>query len=114
MPNELLCEGSVSVSMSGSGDRTVLVVKNGTTVRFWANTADLEEVLNGDTLQLSAYGAFCKLEGEEGQVAVEYALDGESTLKCAFPIERLRNAIEKVRTRIVEDLDTSSVRVEQD
>ncbi|HWD40657.1 MAG TPA: hypothetical protein VG944_17545 [Fimbriimonas sp.] len=102
----LLCDEGIHVSVSGHGARTLLFVKDGTAIRFWADTEEVERVLNGDSLSLSAFGGSCKLQREGKRTRLEFDPDEGSRCVCKFSSEELAHALEDVRrTQEHQDVD---------
>jgi|GEM_PF-2801623 len=97
MAERVLCDEGLRVSVSGSGDRALVVVHDGTALRLWADTAELEAVLAGEPIQLSALGGYVQIEAENGTVRLEFGLQGEGRRTCTFPKERFAEALAMVR-----------------
>ena len=87
-------------SSSGStavAPRALLVIADGETLRFWTPTADLEAVLRGDPLQISAGGGFCRIEAEGGTVRVEYGVPSARPKRCAVPADEFARLLDRLR-----------------
>jgi hypothetical protein len=97
MAERVLCDEQLRVSLDGGGERTLLSIRDGTTIRFWADTAAMEEVLLGMPIQLSAYGGFCAMEVFSETVRLEFGLDGKGRKHCTFPVQELEDALIWVR-----------------
>ncbi len=100
MAERLLCDDGARVTLGGSGDRLVLAVRGEASVRFRADRDDLDEAIEACTpLQLSAHGAFCRLQVNGERVHLDFS-DGESGRRsCDFPLSDLVGAIEMVRAQ---------------
>ena len=98
MPYQVLCAGDPKVMVDGGGERTLVVVEDGNAMRFWASTSDLEAVLRGDPLQLSAYGGFCRFERAGEEVRMEFGLTDRARKRCAFPAAAMADALIWVRS----------------
>jgi hypothetical protein len=97
MAERLLCDGVLSMRIDGAGDRTLVVVKDGTVVRFWADTSELEGVLSHIPIQLSAHEGSCLLRLNGQDVEVTLAVTGAPPKSCSFPASDLREALAQVR-----------------
>ena len=97
MTPHVLCDGEVQLRIDGGGPRALLVITDGETLRFWTPTADLEAVLRGDPLQISAGGGFCRLEAEDGTVRVEYGIPSAKPKRCALPAEGFAGLLDRLR-----------------
>jgi hypothetical protein len=84
--------------MDGGGERTLLSVKDGATIRFWSDTRQMEQILGGGALQLSAFGGFCTLEVSGDRVELTFSVEGFGTKRCAFSTSEFRDSIAWVRT----------------
>ncbi|RYG47023.1 hypothetical protein EON79_08545 [bacterium] len=98
MAERILCDKGIKVSVDGGGERTLLAIRDGSTLRFWTDTAALEEVLKGTAAQLSAHGGYCAIEVEGDRARLEFGLDGEGRKSCAFPARDLAEALAWVRS----------------
>jgi hypothetical protein len=97
MAERLLCDRSLRVSIDGGGSRTLLVVADGSTVRFWLPTAQAEGVLRGSPIQVSASGAYCGLERVEDRVQLEFGLATKGGKRCEIPAAEFADALAWVR-----------------
>lgn len=103
-----LCEGPpLDVSISGKGDRTLVVVTDSVAVRFWASTSDLEDLLRGGSAQFSALEGFCKFDVRGGAVSVEFQVHGGPRKTCRFDAGDLERALEAVRQDAERDLPSN-------
>lgn len=98
MGERLICEGSLRVAMDGGGDRTLLVVTDDRSVRFWTDTSIVDGVFDGEIVQLSAVGGYCALEIFEGEARVEFGIPGHERKRCRFPATELADALAWVRS----------------
>ena len=113
MPEIVLCEGNPRIAIDGVGDRTLLVIKDGTSVRFWMETDRLTEALAGDALQVSAEDGYLHIEGGGEVVHFEFRLRGESPERCEIPKREVEAAIEVVRTQVLWHVENPRVQVEE-
>jgi hypothetical protein len=97
MAEHLLCDEGLRVLIDGAGDRTLLVVKNGTSMRFWTETAYLEEALSEGSIQLSAFGGYCRIDISDGCARMEFKVDGAPRKSCSFPVQDLADALATIR-----------------
>jgi hypothetical protein len=97
MAERILCDSGISIRLDGAGDRTLVVVKNGVVARFWADTAELEGVLEGFPVQLSALEGSCMFQLQDEAVQVTYSVKGSGSRTCTFPATELREALNCVR-----------------
>jgi hypothetical protein len=89
VPETLLCDRNPRLSIGGFGDRALLAVRDGASVRFWMDTDLLEAALEGEPIQLSALEGFLHIEVREAWTHLEYALSGQAKRACVFPAVRL-------------------------
>lgn len=98
MPERVLCEGDLRISIDGGGERTLLVVTDSISVRFWTDTALLEAALCGDPVQLSTHGSFCQIDVKNGQALLVFGVPNHGPRRCEFPAQRLSDALSWVRS----------------
>lgn len=98
MPERVLCQCDLRVSVDGGGERTLVSISDGTTIRFWNDTAALERILQGETVQISAQGGYCRIEPHGDEIRLEFAADGYGRKRCAFPTVDFADALAWVRS----------------
>lgn len=98
MSERVLCDDGLRVTVDGGGERTLVAVRDGASIRFWADTAIMERVLGGEPVQLSAHGGYCGLEAKGGRVRLEFGIDGMGRKSCDFPAGDLAEALAMVRS----------------
>ncbi|AIE84284.1 hypothetical protein [Fimbriimonas ginsengisoli] len=114
MAERILCDEGVRVSVSGAGERVLVAVTGGTTVRFWTAVGDLEDALSqGTPLQLSVLGGYCKLEIRDDCIHLDFAVDGSGRKTCTFPVKDLTDALDMVRNQRPEGIEFDSLTVEE-
>jgi hypothetical protein len=91
-----LCSGPVEVILMGAGEDMILNVKDGSEVCYRVKTSWLEEVLSGETIQISGHGRHCKLQPNGSVVRFSYSADGHHH-SCEMSAEELRNALTKIK-----------------
>ena len=98
MAERVLCDEGIHVSMDGGGERTLIALRNGASMRFWADTAAVEEALRGEPVQISAYGGYCAIEVEGDVARLDFGLDGHGRKSCELPEARAGRRAGVVRT----------------
>jgi hypothetical protein len=86
MRHIVLCDGPVKVELEAHGPRAILSVTNSETVRFSVSRANLQAVVDGETIQISHRGIFCKLNRQGDIIRVVFAwkaMHEYSTCKAA-------------------------------
>jgi hypothetical protein len=91
-----LCSGPVEVILMGAGEDMILNVKDGSDVCYRVKTSWLEEVLSGETVQISGHGRHCKLQPNGSVVKLSYSADGRFH-SCEMSIEELREALSEIK-----------------
>jgi hypothetical protein len=115
MPERVLCNDGLSVTVGGAGSRTLIEVKGVVTARFWCDTTVLEETLEGMPVQLSSFEGFCFIECDKGQIRLEFQTRGSGKHMCRFPCAEFADALKMVRETDLLDGDfllTSEMAVE--
>lgn len=83
--------------MSGSGDRTLLAVFDGSTVRFWADTETIAKRLANTPVRLDAFGSECLLQPGGEWIEVAFKREYEPVLVCRFPRRNLEEGLLELR-----------------
>lgn len=99
MAARTLCGESLRVALDGGGDRTLVLLTNGTEVGFWVDTAILEEAVEGGLVQLSAHEGYCTFEIEGDEVRVTYGVPGSGRHACQLATPDFAEALADVRRR---------------
>jgi hypothetical protein len=102
MRQVVLCDGPIKVEIEAIGSRFVLSVTNDETIRFAVARAHLEQVLQGETIQISHRGVFCKLTrfGENIQVVFAWKTRHELSTCPVAELEALLNDPEGERDKV--------------
>ena len=76
MDKVILSAGPIKVSIERNSHDASLVMDHGQELRFLLSRGVLTAVVNGETVQFSHRGIFCKLAREDDQVNATYAWNG--------------------------------------
>jgi len=69
----MLCDGPVTVQIEARGNGAVLKMTNEEHVEFSLAKRNLDAVLDGETIQISRAGIFCRLTRREDGIHVSFA-----------------------------------------
>lgn len=61
MNSIVLCEGPVRVELHVDGSRVMLTLENSEQVGFSLSRSNIQAILDGETIQVSHKGIFCKM-----------------------------------------------------
>ncbi|MGV3618860.1 MAG: hypothetical protein ACO1SV_26340 [Fimbriimonas sp.] len=101
MAEHLLCDDSIRVSIDGHGERTLIALRDGASIRFWIDTVHLEEILEGGVVQISAHGGHLTIDVEGDQVRIDFEIVGVRRKSCVFSRQSLVAAVATVRSHEV-------------
>ncbi|RYG21118.1 hypothetical protein EON82_19370 [bacterium] len=97
MPERILCEEGLRVSLEADEGHLMLTVGNGAPTSFVTEAALLQDALSGFPLQLSSPEGYCHIEAEGDGVRLEYAIRGAVRKTCSIPVRDLQDALGWVR-----------------
>jgi hypothetical protein len=73
MRHLVLCDGPIKVELEANGKGAILRMENNDHVEFSLARRNLQAILDGETIQVSKSGVFCRLTRDEDQILVSFA-----------------------------------------
>ena len=91
MDEVVLSDGSVKVSIRATDNGVILSIVGDDELRFPLRKSNLAAILDGETIQFSHRGIFCKLTRQDDLIRVVYAWHGrhDSSTCTVSDIEQL-------------------------
>jgi hypothetical protein len=97
VPEQILCDEELRVSLETSGQQVLLTISDGVPTSFVTDATLLEETLKGSPLQLSSSEGYCRIEAESDGVRLDYALKGGGRKTCFIPVREFEHALSWAR-----------------
>lgn len=92
MQEVVLCDGNLKIAIRANRNQAILSIANGEEIQFPMSKSNLHAILDGETIQFSHQGIFCKLSRSADDIKVVYAWKGvHDSSKC--PASELENLV---------------------
>jgi len=100
MERVVLCDGDLKVAIFSDGHRAELCVSRDAELRFPLTKHHLTQILQGETIQFSQKGIFCKLTRDGKTVRLAFAYKGvHESSEC--DVELLQKLLERMNAEDV-------------
>lgn len=76
MAEVVLCDGTVKISIRPDQKAATLCIAKGDEFLFPMSRKNIKDIIDGETLQFSVKGIFCKLSRQFDQIRIVYAWQG--------------------------------------